>query len=344
MTQDPASARDALLQVITGYRGAQVVRAAAELGLADLLAGGPRSVEDLVAATGAHAPSLARLVQALAALGFVVEADGGRVELTPLGAPLRSDVPGSVRDAARFLAGEWIWRAWGDLLHSVRTGEPAFDRIFGMSNFEYWEHNSEAGAIHDAFFRGMSRATNAPIVAAYDFSRFGTVVDVGGSTGALLAAILQAHPGVRGILFDLPHVVAGAGPVLAEAGVKDRCAVIGGSFFDPVPASGDAYLLKYVIHDWDDERAAAILRRCREAMGPDDRLLLIEQVLPERIEAGAAARQAVMSDLNMLVLTPGGRERTEREFRALLGGAGFELRAAIATASPFVILEAVPSP
>jgi hypothetical protein len=343
MAQDSTSAPDALLQVITGYASAQIVHVAAQLGLADLLTDGPRSVEDLAAATGTHAPSLARLVRALAALGIVAEADGGRIELTPLGVPLRSDVPGSVRDAVLFLVGEWFWRAWGGLLHSLRTGEPAFDRIYGMSNFEYWEHEPEAGAIHDAFFRAMTRTTNAPIVASYDFSRFGIVVDVGGSTGALLAAILVAHPGVRGILFDLPHVVSGAGSVLAEAGVADRCEVVGGSFFESVPKGGDAYVLRYVIHDWDEERSVAILRRCREAMAPGAVLLLVEQVVPERLEAVPEARRVTRLDLQMLVLTPGGRERTAEEFRSLLRAAGFELRAVNPTASPFCMLEAVPA-
>jgi len=178
-------------------------------------------------------------------------------------------------------------------------------------------------------------------MAAYDFSPFGTVVDVGGSTGALLAAILQAYPGVRGILFDLPHVVSGSGTVMAEAGVADRCAVLSGSFFEAVPEGGDAYILKYVLHDWDDERAVAVLRRCREAMTPGAVLLIIEQVVPEHLESGAAARRVTRMDLQMLVLTPGGRERTEQEFRWLLGEAGFELRAVFST--PFFhVLETVP--
>ncbi len=343
MAQDSTPPADALLPLITGYTSAQVIHVAVQIGLADLLAEGARSLEELAAATGAHEPSLGRLVRALAPLGIVAEAEGGRIALTSLGGPLRADAPDSLRAAVLFLVGEWCWRAWGDLLSSVRTGEPAFDRVFGMSNFAYWEHDAEAGEIHDAFFRAMSRTTNAPIVAAYDFSRCGAVVDVGGSTGALLAAVLQAHPAVRGILFDLPHVVAGAEPVLGEAGVADRCAVVGGSFFDAVPTGGDAYLLKYIIHDWDDERSTAILRRCREAMTPETVLLLVEQVLPERLEAGAVARRVTRLDLQMLVMTPRGRERTEEEFRSLLRGAGFELHDVIPTASPFHILEAAPA-
>jgi hypothetical protein len=342
MAQESVFAPGALLRTFTGYPMAQVVHVAVQLGLADALADGPRGVEELAAATDAHAPSLARLVRALAALGVVAQEPDGRVSLTELGAPLRTGAPGSVRDTVLMLVSEWYWRSWGDLLYSVRTGEPAFDRAFGMSNFEYWEHDAEAGAIHDAFFTAMARSTTAPLVAAYDFSRCGTVVDVGGSNGPLLAGILRANPGLRGVLFDLPQVVAGAAPVLSEAGVADRCAVVGGSFFESVPAGGDAYVLKYVIHDWDDARAAAILRRVREAIAPEGVLLLIEQVLPERMEADATALQRARVDLQMLLMTPGGRERTEGEYRSLLRGAGFELRRVVPTESPFSILESVP--
>jgi hypothetical protein len=281
-------------------------------------------------------------VRALAALGVVAEEADGRVSLTPLGTPLRAGVPGSVRDHVRFLAGEWFWRSWGDLLYSVRTGQTAFEHQFGMQVFEYLGHHPEAGAIHHAFFTAMARLTSAPLVAAYDYARFGTIVDVGGNVGSLLSAILQAHPGGRGILFDLPYVVTGAASVLSEAGVVDRCAVVGGDFFESVPSGGDAYILKYIIHDWDDERAMSILTRCREAMGPGATLLIIEQVLPERLEAGAVAWQSARLDLQMLVLTSGGRERTESDFRQLLADAGFELRRVVPTQSPFSILEAEP--
>jgi len=337
MTPDPPS----VLQLVIDYPAAQIVHVAVQLDLADLLGNGPRSVADLVAATGAHAPALARLLRALAALGIVVQGADGRIALTPRGEALRRDAPGSVRDQVLFLAGDWFWRSWGELLYSVRTGQPAFDRVFGMSNFAYWAHHPAAGAIHDTAFVQMAQASTAPLIGAYDFSRFATLVDVGGSTGPLLAAILAAYPGVRGILFDLPHVVAGAAPILGAAGVADRCATVGGSFFDAVPAGGDAYILKYIIHDWDDERATAILRRCHAAMVPGATLLLIEQVLPERLEAGPGVQRGARLDLQMLVLTPGGRERTEREFRALLVDAGFELRRLVPTASPFQILEAV---
>jgi hypothetical protein len=278
----------------------------------------------------------------LAALGLVAETDDGRIALTALGASLRADAPDSIRDAVLFLVGEWSWRAWGALLFSVRTGQPAFDRLFGMSNFAYWEHDPAAGAIHDAFFQTMAGRIHPAIVAAYDFARFGTLVDVGGGTGALLAAILQAHPALRGILFDRPQVVAGAAPVLAAAGVAERCTVIGGDFFAGAPTGGDAYLLKYILHDWDDARAGTILRHCRAVMERDARLLLVEHVLPDRLTVDALARRVTRLDLEMLILTPGGRERTAAEFRGLLQDAGFALQAVRPTASPLHILEATP--
>jgi hypothetical protein len=255
---------------------------------------------------------------------------------------LRCGVPGSVRDRVLFLVGDWYWRSWGELLYSLRTGKPAFDHVFGMSNFDYWEHNPAAGAIHDASFTSMAQFTTAPLVAAYDYGQFGTIADIGGSEGPLLAAILAANPGLRGILFDLPHVVVRAAPVLAAAGVADRCTVVSGDFFVSVPAGADAYLIRYIIHDWDDERAMAILAQCHAVMAPGATLLLIEQVLSERLEAGEAALRIARVDLTMLLHTPGGRERTEAEFRHVLAGAGFELRRVILTQSPFSILEAVP--
>jgi hypothetical protein len=343
MAQDPSTSAGALAQLVNDYPIAQVLHAAVQLGLADLLADGPRPVEDLADATSTHAPSLARLIRMLAALGVLAEEPDGRISLTQLGTPLRAGVPGSMRDRILFLVGEWFWRSWGDLVHSVRTGEPAFDHVFGMSAFEYWEQNPEAGAIHDASFSALAQATAVPLAAAYDFSRFGTIADIGGNQGPLLVAILAANPGVRGILFDRPHVVAGVKPTLMAEGVADRCTVVGGDFFAEVPHGADAYILKYVIHDWDDGRALAILARCRAAMTASATLLLIELVLPEPFEAGPAAIPTARVDLQMLVLAPGGRERSASQFGRLLGEAGFDLRRVIPTQTPFSILEALPS-
>ena len=332
------------LHLITDYPTAQVIHVAAQLRLADLLAAGPQSVEVLAKTTGTHSQSLARLLRFLAALGIVAQEADGRVRLTPSGIPLRSGLPGSVRDRVLFLVGDWYWRSWGNLLHSVQTGTPAFDHVFGMSNFEYWERNAVAGAVHDANFTAMAQDATSRLVNAYEFGRFGTIADIGGSHGPLLAAILGANPGVRGILFDLPHVVDGAALILEAAGVQDRCTVVRGDFFTSVPPGADAYILKYIIHDWDDERAAVILRRCCEAMRPGATLLLIEHVLPEQWNAGSSAMAVARLDLHMLAMTPGGRERTESDFRHLLAESGFNLRRVIETGSPslggqFSILE-----
>ncbi|MHB8577389.1 MAG: methyltransferase [Dehalococcoidia bacterium] len=340
MTSTAIPSPETMFDFVVHYGSAQVVHVAAQLGLADLLADGPRRIEELAAATSTHAPSLARLLRMLAALGIIAEDSDGRISLTAYGTPLRRGVPGSVRDRVLFLAGDWYWRSWGELLYSVRTGEPAFDHVFGTSNFAYWEREPEVGAIHDAFFSETARTVTPSLVAAYDYSRFGTIADIGGNEGPLLAAILMANPGLRGILFDLPHVVAGAPAVLAAAGVADRCMIVGGDFFTAVPAGADVYLLKYIIHDWDDERALSILRRCRAAMDVGATLLLIEQLLPERFETGKAAVPAARVDLLMLVLSPGGRERTVAQFRGLLAAAGFALQQVIPTGSPFFILEA----
>lgn len=342
MSEIPRSSPASLLQLVMDYPLAQVVHHAARLRLADLLADGPRSVEDLAEATGTHAPSLSRLLRALAALDIVAQEPDGRVSLTPRGAPLRGDVPNSIRDSVLFFVGDWYWRTWDSLLHSVQTGRPAFDHVFGMSNFDYWGRHPAAAAIHDGNFTAMAHLAVAPLVAAYDFGRFNVIADIGGGQGPLLAGILAANPAVRGILFDLPHVVAGAPEILGAAAVGGRCTVVGGDFFRLVPPGADGYLLKYIIHNWDDERAVAVLQRCRAAMAASGTLLLIEHVLPERWETGTTAVRPTVIDMHMLVMTPGGRERTETEFQRLLERAGFELRRVIPTQSPFSILEGRP--
>lgn len=261
--------------------------------------------------------------------------------MTENGATLRGDAPGSVRDFVLFMTGDWYWRAWGDLRYAVETGESAFERANGMANFDYWEHHAEAGVIHDAAFTAMTRAIAGAVAAAYDFSRCSTLIDVGGgSRGTLLAAILRAHPRGQAVLFDLPHVVEGLGPVLEAAGVVARCRLVGGDFFKSVPAGGDLYLLKQVIHDWDDARAVAILSRCREAMASGGRVLLVETVLPERLDPSPTSQWQAMLDLMMLVTTPGGRERTAEQFRALLSEAGLALTGITPVSPQYAILEA----
>jgi SAM-dependent methyltransferase len=323
------------------HRETQMIYAAAELGLADLLAAGPRAAAELAAATGAHAPSLRRLLRALAAFGVVAEEEDGRFALTAEGERLRADVPGSLRSMVLDFGG-LAYATWAEFPHAVRTGGSAHERVHGMTVWEYYARHPEAGANFDAFMAAATARRTAALLAAYDFGAFGTIVDIGGGNGAFLAALLAAHPGARGVLFDQPHVVAAAEAVLAAAGAGDRCRVVGGDFFADAVAGGDAYMLKQILHDWDDERAAAILATCRRAMPPGGRLLVMEWVLPERATVSPQHQEAFSLDLQMLAYFGGAQERTAEEFRALFAAAGFALTGIVPTASPLSVIEGVP--
>ena len=328
--------RRVLRTLLNGYRNTALLYVAAKLGLADLLANGPRSSAELARSLGAHAPSLHRILRGLVTLGVCSEEHDGRFGLTPLGTLLQAEKPGSPRGLA-ILCGEEYAGAYGGLLHSAMTGQTAFNHVFGMSQWEHREQHPELDEYFNAGLRqGTARGTGA-ILAAYDFSSFRTVADVGGGHGALLAAILKAHPSVTGILFDQPHVVAGARPYLEAAGVAARCQVVGGSFFDRMPDGADAHILKSVIHDWDDEQGLAILRNCHRALKEQGTLLVVERLMPARVEDDPAA---ILADLHMLALT-GGRERSEAEYRALLAAAGFTLTRVIPTRSRVSIIEGV---
>lgn len=324
-----------LLRLVGGYQVSQTIHAAVELGIPDLLADEKRNADDLADATGADASTLYRLLRALASIGVLHETDGRRFSLTVLGEPLRSDVPGSVRGWVRLIGRDHVWRSWGNLTHSVRTGENAFRSLHGTDVWEWREGHAEESAIFDEAMKSLTAASNEAIMAAFDFGRFGTIVDVAGGTGALLASLLRAHPGTHGILFDQAHVVGGAEPVLHAAGVLDRCAIVAGSFFTSVPEGGDAYVLKSIVHDWEDEESIAILRTCRASMAPGAVVLLIERDLGPPNENAAAK----LSDLNMLVM-PGGRERTEDEYAALLEQAGLQHAGTTVAATGHAVIEA----
>jgi len=281
---------------------------------------------------------LDRLLRTLVAFGILRREGEDRFLLTPTGEFLRADVSGSLRATIRFLTGPWAWRAWEQLSHSVRTGQPAFDQVWGMSNFEYWARHPDVSEIHDDAMAGLTTLEIAQVLQAYDFSRFGTIVDVGGGNGALLAALLRQHPQTRGILADLPHVVTQAAGVLQHAGVTDRCRVVGGDFFEEVPLGGDVYVLKHIVVDWDDERARRILQRCHSVMDATATLLIIDRVLSPQPLAEEALGYIV--DLTMLAMTPGGHVRTQAEFQRLLDSAGFELARVIQTDGPTDIVEA----
>ena len=320
----------ALFTMVTGYYVSRAIYVVAKLGIADHLSEGPRRVDDLAAATGTHAPSLKRVLRLLASVGVFTEEADSRFALTPIGACLRAGVPGSMR-AAALLFGGVTQQAWGDLLRSVETGEPAFRRVFGMDSFDYMAQHPDEAANFDAAMADFTKHIATAVVAAYDFSPFRRIVDVGGGNGALLAGILKANPSLAGVLFDLPQVADRAIAPMRELGLADRCEIVGGDFFKAVPAGGDAYLLKHVIHDWNDDRAAEILRNCRRAMGAEAKLLILEGVYPPRIDQSDESRGAAANDVNMLVCT-GGRQRSEAEFRNLYEAAGFRLTRILPTA------------
>jgi hypothetical protein len=324
-----------LVRLLDGFRVTQTICAAVELGVPDLLADGARTSDELAQASGADPSALYRLLRALASLGVLHEADERRFSLTPLGEPLRSDVPGSLHGWVNLIGRDHVWRSWGNLASAVRSGENAFRALHGTSVWEWRAERPEESAIFDEAMRSLTAGSNAALLAAYDFGHFGTVVDVAGGTGALVAAILESHPGTRGVLFDQEHVVSQAESVLRQAGVLDRCQLVAGSFFSAVPAGGDAYVLKSIIHDWEDEDSIAILRNCREAMGSDAVLLIIERDLGLPNENAVAK----LSDLNMFVM-PGGRERTIDEYAALLDRAELSLTGTHPTASGHLVVEA----
>jgi O-methyltransferase domain/Dimerisation domain len=309
-----------LLGLINGFQITQAIHVAATLRIADHLNDGARSASELAALTKSHPDTLYRLLRALAAVGVFREDEGRKFALTPMGDCLRTDSTTPLGAWAEAVGSPYYWQAWGHLLHSVQTGENAFQHLNGSDVWKFRAEHPEQGATFDRAMTQLSRGGAEAVIGAYDFSAFRHIVDVGGGHGLMLAAILRAHPHMRGTLFDQPHVVARAKSVLAERGVVERCDIVGGSFFETVPEGADAYLMRVVIHDWEDDEAIAILKVCRRAMGETAKLLLIERLIAPPNEMPAAK----FADLNMLVL-PGGRERTREGFSDLFASSGFEL-------------------
>lgn len=334
----PQDRLDQLSRLVGGFRASQAIYVAAELGIADLLADGPRTSDELAAASDSHPDALYRLLRALASLGVLREEDGRRFALTELGDGLRTDAEGSIAGWAAFIGRPPFWQSWGALLHSVRTGENAFRHVHGADVWSWRADRPEESAAFDRAMESLTRGATAALIDAYDFGRFGTIVDVAGGNGTFLAALLAAFPALNGVLFDQPHVIPGAEPVLAEAGVADRCQVVAGSFFESVPEGGDAYVLKLIVHDWEDEEAVAILRVCRAAVPDDGAVLVIER----QLGPPNAAPVGKLSDLNMLV-NPGGRERSHDEYAALFAQAGLRLAGVTPTADGMDVLEARPA-
>ncbi len=326
------------MQMSMGYTAAFLLRAAAQAQLADYLADGAKTAEQLAALTGTHAPALYRLLRSLAALGVFSEDEAHRFSLTPLAQPLRSDVPGSVRTSILSMTGDLFVIPWSKLLYSVKTGQPAFDEHFGAPFFDHISTKAEEAAWFNEMLMGLNRADAPAVAAAYDFSQFASVADIGGGTGHILTTVLESHPGPDGIVYDLPHCEADANKLIQSRGMADRVTFVAGSFFESVPCGRDLYMMSHIIHDWSEEQCLRILDNCRHAMPRTSQLLIVEQVLPE----GNAFHPGKMLDMNMLVHTPG-QERTECEYRELLEKAKFKLNRVIPTAAAVSIVEAVPA-
>lgn len=329
-----------MMSLVTGTWAARLVYTAAELGIADQLAEGPRSADFLATSIKAHAPSLARLLRALAAIGVLHETSDRQYSLTDMGATLRSDLPGTMLPWVKLAFSDDQGTAWQALTYAVRTGEHAFRHVFGTDIWSRLADRPEAARLFDEAMQSLTQGVNGPLVTSYPFEQFGWIVDVGGGNGSLLLPVAQRNLAMRLTIFDLPHVADAARAHIVASGLSPRCEAVGGDAFVAVPAGADAYVLKGVIHDWEDDDAVAILRSCRTAMHAGARLLVIERILPAQIDAvDARTRAKFIHDINMMV-NPGGRERTEEEFRDLLAKAGLRLTRVIDTPTPLAVLEA----
>jgi len=326
-----------LIEMATAHWQSRIIYVAAKLGLADLLAAGPKTADQLAGPSGTHAPTLYRFMRALGHFGLMTEDDSRRFTLTPLGEALKRNAPGSAYAGVLTMAGEWCSNCFAELLYSVQTGKTAFEKSMGMPVFDWLGQHQEEASLFSETMGCLNGGQQAAVAAAYDFSQMKTIVDIGGATGNLLAAVLSRTPGPRGILYDLPHVLRDAPAFLKSHGLTERVTLAPGSFFESVPAGGDAYLLSHIIHDWSEAQCLTILRHCRRAMTSASRLLLLEMVLP----AGNAPHPGKVLDMMMLV-GPGGQERTEQEYAKLLEQAGFHLTRVVPTESAVSIVEAVP--
>lgn len=327
-----------LMQMAMGFTTPFLLRAAVQLRIADQLATSPKTAEQLANISGSDASALYRLLRTLASIGILSEDGGRRFSLTSLGEPLRCDVPGSVRTSILSITGDLFILPWSKLLHSVQTGQPSFDHHFGAPFFDHLKTDPDEAAWFSEMLIGMNSADAPAVAAAYDFSGFSHIADIGGATGHILTTILASHPGPRGTLYELAYNQAGADALIQSRGMADRVTFVPGSFFESVPAGCDLYILSHVIHDWSEAQCMTILANCRRAMPANGRLLIIEMVLPE----GNTFHPGKILDISMLTLA-GGQERTEEEYRGLLEKARFKLNRVIPTNSAVSIVEAVPA-
>jgi len=331
MTQVPP--QQYLMRQMVGGWITQAIYVASELGIADFLVERPRTAEELAEQTNSHAVALYRVLRALASIGIFTEDAERRFSLTPIAECLLSDKPDSLRPFGIMMGAEF-YQSWGNLLYSAQTGEDGFKKKYGVPFFEYMTEHPERHAIYDAAMMFHGIAETEPMLDAYDFSVFKTVVDVGGGQGRMLAAILKRNPTVEGILFDLPAVADRSREIISSLGLSKRCRIVGGDFFKSLPAA-DAYVMRHIIHDWDDDDAIAILSNCRKAMNPNGRILLVETVIPPMDEP------CFGKWLDLMMLLVGGRERTQEQYQQLFEKAGLELNRIVPTAHEISVIEAV---
>ena len=324
-----------MIRMATGHWLSTLVYTAAKISLADRLAGGPRSAQDVAGATGMNPRALHRFMRTLASFGILTQTDDGAFALTELGATLRKDAPGSALSTVLTMSGPLMTRSFAEFDYSLATGKPATEKVFGMNIFDYLAQHPDQAARFSESMVGIHGGEPPTVAAAYDFSMVGTIVDVGGATGNMLAHILARHPQPRGILFDRPHVVSEAPGLLKAHGVADRVTIVEGNFFEHVPEGGDAYILSHIIHDWTEAQCHTILGNCRKAMKKGAKLLIVEFVLPE----GNTPHFGKLADMVMLAV-PGGEERTADEYRTLLDDAGFTMTRVVPTASDVSVVEA----
>lgn len=334
-TTSPIPLHAQMIQMATGYWLSRLVYTAAKLNLADHLTDGPKSARELAAVTGTDTRSLHRYMRTLASFGILTLEPDDTFALTELGATLKTGAPGSARSTVLTMAGPMMWDSFKAFEYSLQTGKPATDKVLGMGLFDYLAAHPDEAAQFSESMVGIHGGEPPTVAAAYDFSSFGTIVDVGGATGNMLAHILSRHPQPRGVLFDRPHVVSEAPALLRAHGVADRVTIAEGNFFEHVPAGGDAYILSHIIHDWTEAQCHTILGNCRAAMQDGAKLLIVEFVLPE----GNTPHFGKLADMIMLTV-PGGEERTAGEYRTLLDAAGFRMTRVVPTTSDVSIVEA----
>jgi hypothetical protein len=326
-----------LFQMILGGWVQQSISVAAKLGIPDLLKDGPKDHNQLAEMTQTHAPTLYRLMRALTSVGLFTELENKHFAICPLGTYLETDSEGSVRSLAIMLGEQWHRNPWSNLLFTVQTGENAFKEVYGQSNYDYLTQNPDAGEVFNNAMVGITKTITSEI-GRYDFSGFGQVIDIGGGHGALMEAILNQNPHLKGTVYDLTEVIEGTRRLMRTAGLENRCDCVAGDFFESVPSGGDAYILKAIIHNWSDDAAITILRHCRQHMHANGKLILLESV----ITPGDAPHPSKFTDLEMIVFTPSGKERTELEFQDLFQKAGFKLSRIIPTPTLVSIIEGIP--